>query len=284
MAANEDSSAHTRRVMSRRTLLRAAPAAALGGAAVTLAASPAGAATGDPLLLGQSNGTTALEGDRPAGTSLTTPLTLDSLVVAPVSNPYSGAGPAVVINAPVTGYHPYGQDGLAVTTTDGGTGISVNSGDGPGYDSVPGAQGTAISATVDAGQVLVGQTTSTTAGKDAVTLTYAGTSRAVYAESTLATNINGTITGVNDGSGIGVWGEHKNPTTAGIGVVGVGDAHGRGAQFSGGAANARLTPAAAGTHPTTGKAGDLFVDSSVRLWFCQKSSTGAAAAVWKQIA
>jgi hypothetical protein len=111
-------------------------------------------------------------------TSLTTPLTLDTLIIAPAPS-LGDPGASVSINAPVTGFHPYGQDGLAVTTTDGAIGIWVDSGDGPGYNDVNGVQDTAIEATVVAGQVLVGSTTSTTSAKDAVTLTYAGTSRAV---------------------------------------------------------------------------------------------------------
>ncbi|MDX6200785.1 MAG: hypothetical protein QOJ83_285, partial [Frankiales bacterium] len=30
--------------------------------------------------------------------------------------------------------------------------------------------------------------------------------------------------------------------------------------------------------------GDLFVDASIRLWFCQRASSGSVAAAWKQLA
>jgi hypothetical protein len=43
-------------------------------------------------------------------------------------------------------------------------------------------------------------------------------------------------------------------------------------------AQARLVPSASATHPARGTAGDLFVDSSKRLWFCKGAST------WRQIA
>src|SRR5438309_1791440 len=43
------------RLLSRRNLLRAAPAAAVGGAFVAMSAAPAAAATGDPVLLGKPN-------------------------------------------------------------------------------------------------------------------------------------------------------------------------------------------------------------------------------------
>jgi hypothetical protein len=246
----------------------------------------------DPLLLGVDND---------AGTDLTileSPLQLNGLstlgtLAVTGQNPGWDENPAISVTAATVGVHPYPQDAVIVTTA-GGAGLRIAANDGVAWmdpEPVLGLgvevltqRGTSIHAVTQAGQAIAAETTDPTATLDSVTVTYAGTSRALYAESTLPTNVNGTITGVNDGEGVGVWGEHKNPTTAGIGVVGVGGAHGRGAQLSGGAANARLRPAAAATHPTTGKAGDLFVDSSVRLWFCQKASTAATPAVWKQIA
>jgi hypothetical protein len=134
------------------------------------------------------------------------------------------------------------------------------------------------------GHALTADSTSTSANRDAVTIDYAGKGRALYAQSHNPTNINGTVTGVNEGHGIGVWGEQRNSTGPGIGVVGVGGRLGRGAQLTGGAAQARLVPSAAATHPSTGKAGDLFVDASIRLWFCQRASSGSVAAAWKQLA
>ena len=95
-----------------------------------------------------------------------------------------------------------------------------------------------------------------------MTIHYGGASRAFYAVSGNATNINGTVTGVNEGHGIGVWGEQRNDTVGGTGVVGVAGHLGRGGSFQGGAASLRLVPATAGSHPTTGKVGDVFVDSS----------------------
>ena len=44
---------------------------------------------------------------------------------------------------------------------------------------------------------------------------------------------------------------------------------GRGGVFNGHAAQVRLLPSAAASHPRTGRAGDLFVDASKRLWFCR---------------
>jgi hypothetical protein len=92
------------------------------------------------------------------------------------------------------------------------------------------------------------------------------------------------VTGVNEGHGIGVWGEQRNNTGSGFGVVGVAGSQGRGAQFTGGAAAVRMVPSSASTHPATGKVGDFFVDASARLWFCQKASSGGTQATWRQLA
>jgi hypothetical protein len=53
---------------------------------------------------------------------------------------------------------------------------------------------------------------------------------------------------------------------AGVGVAGT-SALGRGGQFSGKKAQLRLVPSTAASHPSTGAKGDVFVDTSGRLWF-----------------
>jgi len=53
---------------------------------------------------------------------------------------------------------------------------------------------------------------------------------------------------------------------------------GRGGVFGGKLAQLRLSPSGASTHPASGQRGDLFVDSSGRLWFCKGGTT------WKQLA
>lgn len=46
--------------------------------------------------------------------------------------------------------------------------------------------------------------------------------------------------------------------------------HGRGGIFAGGAAQIQLMPTATNSsHPTTGQAGDFYVDASNSLWFCK---------------
>ena len=47
---------------------------------------------------------------------------------------------------------------------------------------------------------------------------------------------------------------------------------------SSGKAQIRLKPSSASTHPASGSKGDLFADSSGRLWFCKGST------IWKQLA
>ncbi len=56
---------------------------------------------------------------------------------------------------------------------------------------------------------------------------------------------------------------------------------GRGAIFGGKtAAQVQLTPGNS-SHPTSGQMGDLYADSTGRLWYCKKSGSSAT---WKQIA
>ena len=54
--------------------------------------------------------------------------------------------------------------------------------------------------------------------------------------------------------------------------------NGRGAVLIGRTAQLKLSPSSATTHPTTGVKGDLFVDSTGRLWFCKGTVT------WVQLA
>ena len=65
-------------------------------------------------------------------------------------------------------------------------------------------------------------------------------------------------------------------STSGYGLKGQ-SKNGRGAVLIGKKAQLRLQPSSAATHPATGATGDLFVDSTGRLWFCKGSTT------WVQI-
>jgi hypothetical protein len=78
-------------------------------------------------------------------------------------------------------------------------------------------------------------------------------------------------------SGAGVLGKGQDGL---VGVRGMSDS-GRGGVFSGGAAQVRLLPGSAPTHPRSGMRGDLYADTHGRLWFCK---TGGAKAAWHQVA
>ena len=311
------------RVLSRRNLLRAAPIAAIGGAVAAMAATPAAAAVGDPVLIGHANvgagSTTQLTGGTPAGQGgVPTTSAPAAEVVGGLATDWlesagviigSNIGAALNVDAsfllgPAASFHgaaapilhgDQGIDAVHIDATGDGTGLTITMGDGsfdPEFGDVEVLAGVGIKVTTAAGeavqassdQTVVALTSSSTdTSSDAMTIDYAGASRAFYAQSHNGTNINGTVTGVNEGHGTGVWGEQRNNTGSGFGVVGVGGSQGRGAQFTGGAAAVRLVPSAAATHPTTGKVGDLMVDSTSRLWFCTKAASGAVPATWKQI-
>jgi hypothetical protein len=92
----------------------------------------------------------------------------------------------------------------------------------------------------------------------------------------IETGVNRTgIKGVGAGLGSGVAGS----SASGVGLRGV-SPNGRGAVVSGGAAQLRLVPSGADTHPLTGQLGDLFLDKVGRLWFCTK---GGNPATWKRV-
>jgi hypothetical protein len=54
----------------------------------------------------------------------------------------------------------------------------------------------------------------------------------------------------------------------GHGVEGI-STTGRGVVASGNSAQLKLVPSTAKSHPVSGQAGDLFLDSSHRLWLCK---------------
>ena len=64
---------------------------------------------------------------------------------------------------------------------------------------------------------------------------------------------------------------------SGPGVEGS-SAHGVGGRFEGSTAQVHLVPSAASAHPAVGSPGQLFVDHSNRLWYCNGGTT------WKQLA
>ena len=131
---------------------------------------------------------------------------------------------------------------------------------------------------------------------DAVYACTSGTGNALVGE---CQNIEGTgsaVVGVSHGSGHSLIG-FKPPGAPGDSVVGIGASGagvygssttsagvvgsstlGRGGSFSGGRAQLRLSPSSRPTHPEMGLAGDLFLDSSRRLWLCRGSTRWARVA------
>ncbi len=265
------------------------------GTADTPAFAFAGGASGDWLAIEDGNGGTVQIGsaDGPAIQSFSLDKLAARFVGGAGDSNAAGGTDAVLIESlgPGTALTITAVDKLLVpeyepgpTTTEPSTAINISAQTGAGVAAtVTGGVGLAATATGD-GHAVTAVGTSTTTASDLVTLDYAGTGRAFYAHSHNPTNINGTVTGVNEGHGIGVWGEQRNDTGTGFGLVGLGGALGRGARLSGGAAAFQILPSAAATHPTTGKVGDVFLDKSARLWLCQKASSGSTAAVWKQLA
>jgi hypothetical protein len=97
--------------------------------------------------------------------------------------------------------------------------------------------------------------------------------------------------GRGEGTGQGVWGEINDSSKTQAAIIGTTEGsgpaiegrsvRGRGGAFRGKKAQIRLIPSTATTKPSTGSRGDLFVDSSGRLWYCK---TGGSTTGWKQLA
>jgi hypothetical protein len=113
--------------------------------------------------------------------------------------------------------------------------------------------------------------------------------------------MSGTGNGVHGFSevGNGVYGSGGSYGVFGLGELGVygtggngvsghgsyipddwGPGFGYGGWFSGGAAPIHLEPSSYAAPPTSGLAGDLFVDNSAALWFCTR---GGNAATWRRV-
>jgi hypothetical protein len=88
----------------------------------------------------------------------------------------------------------------------------------------------------------------------------AGTGPAVFGEGLAAGN---GVSGVARGTGSGIYAQSDD---------------GRGGLFVGKAAQIRLQPSTDASHPSSGQAGDLFVDAGKHLWFCRGAS------VWVKLA
>jgi hypothetical protein len=109
---------------------------------------------------------------------------------------------------------------------------------------------------------------------------HSSTGPSVQGTNEYMSNVYATIYGLTYGFGPGVFGEN---TKSGGGVSGIARGtgsgvyaqsdNGRGGTFTGKKGQLRLIPSSAANHPTSGRAGDIFLDASKRLWLCKGGTT-----------
>ncbi|MGB9378704.1 MAG: hypothetical protein WCB04_14455, partial [Mycobacteriales bacterium] len=179
-----------------------------------------------------------------------------------------------------------GADPTQIVSTNSFFAISgFNTAGGPGVEGFS-VSGPGVQARSNTSNALTANAGSTSNSFNAVYGTSQGTGNAVFGEMQNTANTGNALLGINHGPGNCVFGV-KPAGVAGDAVVGVAESGrgvygtsktGRGGAFSGSKAQIQLLPSTAKTHPVSGTAGDLFVDSAKRLWFCKGGST------WKQLA
>jgi hypothetical protein len=178
-----------------------------------------------------------------------------------INNGSEGLGIGVWGSQAGSGWGVYG-------TAAGGIGVLGNSSSGTGVEGSGATGVTGVGGTVG---VL---------GEGVTGVQASGGTTGVSATGPTAVHATGGTTGVSATGPTGVHGSGSG--TAGVGVKGGGSGSGgRGGIFSGAAAQVQLSPGSLGTHPKSGKRGDLYADNKGRLWFCK---TGGNTAVWHQIA
>jgi hypothetical protein len=242
--------------ISRARLLRiGGVAAAAGIGTVVLRPSPAGATIGSMQFGQQSDAGTD-------STGLTSTNGTDTLHVS------NGAGaPAVQARS----------GGAAIVGSGGVVGITRGAG--------PGLLGQADAAT---GPAVKGRIDNAAATAPTIEAAQNGTGAGVFSHIDSATNANRAVQALTEGVGLAVLGQVANPGSKsaavrgqtsgfGAGVEGV-SALGAGGRFAGKTAQIQLVPSTASSHPTSGAAGQLFVDRSNRLWFCKGGTN------WHQLA
>jgi hypothetical protein len=140
-----------------------------------------------------------------------------------------------------------------------------------GFSEVGGNAGVVGFAATQAADGVLGRSHSTGAGVHglgtdntrAMVAESSGTQQALWSKITSNTNTRDSIRSETAGSGTGIYASSVN---------------GAGGKFQGKTAQVVLVPSTAGSHPTSGTAGALFVDSTKRLWFCKGGTN------WHQIA
>jgi hypothetical protein len=150
-----------------------------------------------------------------------------------------------------------------------------------------GVDGPGVKAISYNGNAIEAEVVVTTNGFNGVYGATKGTGNGVFGEASTAANSANGVLGIAKGKGNSVFGFKDTGVVgdavvgftkgAGRGVVGI-SALGRGAVFTGKTAQVQMTPGTTATHPSSGQAGDFFVDSGERLWFCKGGTN------WKQLA
>jgi hypothetical protein len=304
---------------SRRGVLTAL-GATIGAGVATLAIqrAPATAANGSAVLAGNvttAEGRTAVTYDGPAGFNGIVLLGNDSIYDGSSAGypaalgGWAGAGTTAGAGAVATGVYGFTDNGNG----NGVVGVNQNLVAGSGS----GVLGTAVSATgagvtgINAlGTAIYGSSDSISSAATAIVGILTSSAPGSFSSAVRGQN-NGTA-----GSGIGVYGSHAGSgwggyftSVSGYGVnaaggTGIGvyangttgistlgetfgitarSTAGRGGLFSGFAAQMQLTPGSAATHPTSGQAGDFYVDTSARLWYCKGGTSWvelAPATIW----
>jgi len=245
--------------LDRRGILQFGGAAALAGtAAVLISTKAAGATTITGVMhFGTSNAAGT------ANTGLSSSSTKSTLHVK-----NTGIGHGVVGDASNANGGGYGVFG----TGDRGAGVAGGTrGDGPGVRAYvePGAGGSAIQALT-----LEGSNTSPTISAHQI-----GMGHGVYSHIENETSAARAVYGRTIGMGHAVLGSIVNAqsdvsaakaTTQGSGPgLEALSAKGVGASFVGKTAQVQLVPSSDASHPVSGGAGQLFVDSAHRLWYCR---------------
>jgi hypothetical protein len=108
-------------------------------------------------------------------------------------------------------------------------------------------------------------------------LVFGGTGPAIQGGILNPGNGNPGVAATTNGTGAAIQGQASGAGTG----VNASSINGRGAILYGGAAPLQLVPGRTSSHPSSGLAGDFYVDNTNRLWFC--TVTGSPA-TWKQLA
>jgi hypothetical protein len=293
------------RHLSRRGVFKLAGAAAAGAAGASLlGAEPAGASTGQ-MMYGASNDAGA------AGTSLTSihggaTLDVDNAGSGDALEARAfGSGKSLNANdagqGTATGlfanlFNPNNaSNAIEAHTTGSGDALAAfqdnNSADSAAVSATHSGPGSGVYAISAAGIPVFGKITnasnaepavagSTSGGGPAVQALTGGAGPAVQAVTSgagpavqaLTAGSGPAVQAGQSGTGRGIYSQIINAKNINPAIRGDGSAVGRGGVFQGGAAQVRLLPAS-GSHPSSGQAGDLFLDNAKSLFLCKGGTT-----------